>query len=85
MSALLAELAAAEDRVAQLRMEVRASSCREHGHDWQSYGGCNAGCDLGGDCGCSVPVNACTKCGDCAYGDNADAVEVRRRCADEVI
>lgn len=50
----------------------------ERGHDWQSIGGCNAGCDE--VCGCSVPVNTCTRCGDCDYGENADAEQIRRLC-----
>ena len=50
----------------------------EAGHDWQSTGGCNAGC--GDSCGCSVPVNVCTRCGDCDYGENEEADEVRSRC-----
>lgn len=50
----------------------------EGGHDWQSVGGCNAGCsDV---CGCSVPVNTCVRCGDCDYGDNADADDIRANC-----
>lgn len=48
------------------------------GHDWQSIGGRNAGCDE--DCVCSVPVNLCRLCGDSDYGDNADADEVRSQC-----
>lgn len=41
---------------------------------------CNAGCD--DNCQCSVPVNVCARCGDCDYGDNADAIEIRRHCAE---
>jgi hypothetical protein len=52
----------------------------EEGHDWQSVGGCNAGC--GEKCGCSVPVNRCARCGDYDYGDNAEAEQVRRACRD---
>jgi hypothetical protein len=51
----------------------------EAGHDWQSTGGCNAGCH--DDCSCSVPVRICTRCGDCDYGDNAEAEQVRADCA----
>jgi hypothetical protein len=52
----------------------------EAGHDWQSIGGCNASCsDM---CGCSVPVNTCSRCGDCDYGDNEEAKDVRRVCAE---
>lgn len=54
----------------------------ERGHDWRSLGGCNAGChpDL---CGCSVPVNTCSRCGDCDYGVNEDADAVRLRCIEK--
>lgn len=52
--------------------------CSAQGHDWKSRGGCNAGCD--DDCACSVPVHECTRCGDCDYGDNEEAEEVRRDC-----
>ncbi|WP_419827639.1 hypothetical protein [Sphingomonas sp.] len=82
MSGLVEELAAAEARADQLRRRVAASTCAEVGCDMQSYGGCNACCDLGDNCGCSVPVNVCTRCGDCDYGDNAEATEVRRLCAE---
>lgn len=47
-------------------------------HDWKSRGGCNAGCHK--DCQCSVPVHECTRCGDCDYGQNEEADEVRREC-----
>ena len=43
----------------------------ERGHDMQSIGGCNAGCDE--YCACSVPVHTCTRCGDSDYGENAEA------------
>lgn len=52
----------------------------EAGHDWQSTGGCNCGCEDGA---CSVPVNVCTRCGDCDYGDNEDARETRELCAEK--
>ena len=51
----------------------------ERGHDWQSIGGCNAGCDPD-YCGCSVPVNVCARCGDSDYGDNDEAEKVRADC-----
>lgn len=47
-------------------------------HDWKSRGGCNAGCSK--DCACSVPVHECTRCGDCDYGINAEAIEIRKHC-----
>lgn len=78
--ALHAELEATEARVAQLKREIAAGPCREYGHDWQSYGGRNAGC--GDGCQCSVPVNVCSKCGDCDYGDNAEAASILAKCAE---
>jgi hypothetical protein len=53
----------------------------ERGHDWHSLGGCNAGCH--DDCSCSVPVHLCRRCGDCDYGDNEDAEQVRQECAEK--
>lgn len=50
----------------------------EKRHAWKSIGGANAGCDK--NCCCSVPVHECSDCGDCDYGDNAEADEVRRNC-----
>lgn len=47
-------------------------------HAWRSVGGCNAGCSK--DCACSVPVHECAACGDCDYGKNAEADEVRANC-----
>lgn len=82
MSDLRAEIEAAEARLLQMKRRLAAEPCVLHGCDWQSYGGMNAGCDLGGSCGCSVPVNVCSRCGDCDYGDNAEAVETRRKCAE---
>ena len=32
---------------------------------------------------CSVPVHKCTRCGDCDYGENGDADEVRRLCKEK--
>ena len=55
----------------------------EAGHDWQSIGGCSAGCDRGDWCCCSVPVNECSQCGDCDYGENEEADRVRADCAAE--
>ncbi|MBO9437353.1 hypothetical protein J7354_01640 [Sulfitobacter sp. R18_2] len=73
------ELERVEAEAARLRREIAAGPCREHGHDWQFYGGTNAGC--GPDCGCSAPVNVCAKCGDCDYGENDGAEAVRTDCA----
>lgn len=52
----------------------------EGGHDMQSIGGCNAGCH-DKSCSCSVPVLVCSRCGDCDYGDNDEAKDVRAACA----
>lgn len=52
----------------------------ERGHDWKSMGGCNAGCHE--QCGCSVPVHVCSRCGDCDYGENDEADQVRSGCAE---
>lgn len=51
------------------------------GHNWQSTGGRNASCAEW--CSCSVPVNVCTRCGDCDYGDNDDARDTIARCAEK--
>lgn len=48
------------------------------GHDMRSIGGCNAGCHE--ECDCSVPVNVCTRCGECDYGVNDEAVQTRADC-----
>jgi hypothetical protein len=54
-------------------------NCQDGKHDWQRIGGANAGC--GKDCSCSVPVYECAICGDCDYGDNAEAREIMDECA----
>jgi hypothetical protein len=65
----------------RLERQASAATCAELGrHDWQSLGGCNAGCEDG--CCCSVPVHKCARCGDCDYGENDWAIEVRRECAE---
>lgn len=61
--------------------------CRS-GHLWESHGGSNCGCEWiedGQRCHgqCSVPVCVCPVCGDCDYGDNDEAREMIRECADE--
>ena len=50
-------------------------------HEWVSSGGANA-CCTDPDCYCSVPVHECRWCSECDYGDNEDADEVRRKCAE---
>ena len=52
--------------------------CLLIGHDWQFVGGCNAGCSC--ECECSVPVHECKACGDCDYGKNEEADEIRAEC-----
>lgn len=77
---LAKQLDEARATVARLERIAAAATCVEMGkHDWKSLGGCNAGC--GSDCCCSVPVHVCSRCGDCDYGDNAWADDVRRKCA----
>ena len=73
------ELEKIEAEAARLRRQIAAAPCREQGHNWTFHGGANAGC--GPDCTCSVPVNVCSKCGDCDYGQNEEADEVRTSCA----
>lgn len=50
----------------------------EAAHDWRHVGGCNASC--GPDCACSVPVHACSRCGESDYGNNDEADRVRADC-----
>lgn len=80
MNTLEEQLAEAEATANRLRREIAAGPCQEHGHDWQHHGGANAGCAT--DCACSVPVYVCSKCGDCDYGENPEAIQVRADCAD---
>lgn len=53
--------------------------CHILGHVWRHIGGANCGCEDGN---CSVPIHECMACGDCDYGDNDDATETRRVCAE---
>ena len=76
---LAEELAAAEAHVTALKQKIARATCREIGaHDMQSIGGKNAGCSE--DCNCSVPVNECTRCGVCDYGQNAEARQIVTYC-----
>lgn len=77
MKTLREQLVEAEAQVASLRQRIGAATCAEAGHDWHSIGGANCGC---ADGLCSVPVHECRRCGDCDYGENADADKVRRDC-----
>lgn len=79
MPQLADQIADAEACLARLKRQAASATCADLGHDWQSIGGCNAGCD--DDCACSVPVHECTRCGDCDYGKNDEAEQVRRDCA----
>jgi hypothetical protein len=78
---LAEELSAAESLVAQLRQQIASASCAEVGHEWSHIGGSNAGCCV--YCYCSVPVHRCEKCGDCDYGQNAEAEEIMKRCKED--
>ncbi len=77
---ILARLEDARAEVARLERAAAAATCAEVGHDWKFIGGKNAGCCR--DCGCSVDVHVCAKCGDCDYGDTDAADEKRKRCAE---
>ncbi len=56
--------------------------CAILGHKWKHIGGANAGChEL---CNCSVPVHNCEICGDCDYGDNKDADDIKEQCLNEL-
>ncbi|WP_439357963.1 hypothetical protein [Bradyrhizobium sp. DASA03007] len=75
------QIEAAKAEVARLEMIAATATCRELGCDMQSVGGFCASCDgERGLCSCSVPVHKCTRCGDCDYGENDEADEVRRLC-----
>lgn len=87
------EIAEAEAKLALLKLKKEHATCAEAGCDMRSVGGANCGCEfevegLHGEkttvsgC-CSVPVNTCARCGDSDYGDNAEAKEVRRLCAEK--
>lgn len=76
---LLQELKWAKSKVASLeRQLVRVTECEEFGHDWVFTGATTIGCCEG--CVCSAPVYSCTRCAAIDYGDNADAVEIRKLC-----
>jgi hypothetical protein len=79
VSALAEELEAARAEVARLERIAATATCREMGCDMKHAGGKNCGCE--GVRGCSVPVYVCTRCGDCDYGDNQEALDTRADCA----
>lgn len=74
------QIAHLQAEAVRLQRQLDEGSCEELGHDWRFIGGCNASCELERSCGCSVPVHECQRCGDCDYGDNAEASEIRERC-----
>lgn len=83
MSDLLRDqLATAEAQVETLKRRIAATGCAEAGHVWAFAGGKNAACDED-SCGCSVPVYQCSVCGDCDYGDNDEARDILRKCAED--
>lgn len=53
-------------------------NCQDGNHRMESIGGANAGCSK--DCACSVPVHKCQTCGDCDYGKNEEADDIRKNC-----
>lgn len=70
----LEELADAEAALVAAKRRVAAAHCGEVGHTWKHIGGRNANCtECAAFCSCSIPVHECTKCGDCDYGENAEA------------
>lgn len=71
-----------QDQLDRRRHRELVEFCRAHGCDMQSVGGANAGCSDGDVCSCSIPVMKCVRCGDCDYGENDEADEVRRCCAE---
>lgn len=48
------------------------------GHSWRYIGGSNCGCHP--DAQCSLPVRQCEICGDCDYGQNAEAEATKVAC-----
>lgn len=75
-------LAEAEANVEQIKRQIAKASCAEAGCDMRHVGGVNACCELERDCACSVPLHECSRCGDCDYGDNDEAAETRKHCAE---
>ena len=78
MVELAEQLEAARAEVARLERRAAQATCAEIGHRWKSMGGANCGCHP--DAYCSVAVHECTVCGDCDYGENAEADSQRRDC-----
>lgn len=79
MGDLAQQIDEAKANLERLERQASAATCAELGrHDWQSIGGCNAGC--GKDCSCSIQVLECARCKDCDYGENNEATAVRLYC-----
>jgi len=76
------QLAKARDEVARLERLaiIEAKDCAANGHVWKHIGGRNCGCLY--VTGCSVPVHECVVCGDCDYGDNAEAAGIIAACSE---
>ena len=54
--------------------------CAVLGHVWTFVGGKSCDCaPMNGNC-CSIPVYECSACGDCDYGENPEAAEIRLEC-----
>jgi hypothetical protein len=84
MPELRDRIEATRAELARLERQAAHATCAEIGCNMVSTGGCNCGCDSELMGACSVPVNHCTRCGDCDYGENNDATEIRRRCAERL-
>lgn len=78
MPELADKIEAARAELARLERIAATATCRELGCDMVSLGGGNCGCHE--DACCSIPIHECSRCGDCDYGDNAEATEIRRVC-----
>ena len=92
MPDLADRIEAARAELARLEREAAHATCAELGCKMVSTGGANCGCvfpyeDAQGSHAiagsCSVPVYHCERCGDCDYGQNNEAAEVRRLCAEQ--
>ena len=79
---LAEEIREAEARVELLKRRALQTTCAEMGeHDWKHIGGRNAACG-DRDCSCSVPVYECRRCGVCDYGENEEAKQKLKECAE---
>lgn len=86
MTELTDKLETARAEVARLERIAATATCRDLGCDMVNVGGANCGCMFMDDQGnplpgqCSVPVNSCSRCGDCDYSENDEARETRSYC-----